>query len=130
MRRVQRSAQTWSIPGVDMKTSMVLLGSLLICNAALADDMPLKQRVAELEKRVDMLEQMLEELNAKGNWKDPILWQRIKKEMTTDDIRKLLGKPARVEEQIFTTWYYHPTSKLHSFVWFDEGMVLGWEAPD
>ena len=113
-----------------MKTLIVLLGSLLICNAALADEMLLQQRVADLEKRVAVLEQMLEELNAKGNWKDPILWQRIKKGMTTDDIRKLLGKPTRAEEQIFTTWYYHPTSKLHSFVWFDEGKVLGWEAPD
>ena len=113
-----------------MKTLTVLLGSLLICNAPLADEMLLKHRVTDLEKRVSALEQMLEEVSAKGRWKDPILWQRIKKEMSTDDIRKLLGKPARVEEQIFTTWYYHPTSKLHGFVYFDEGKVLGWEAPD
>lgn len=113
-----------------MKILSVLLGSLLICNAVLADEKLLKQRVTDLEKRVSALEQMLEEVSAKGRWKDPILWQRIKKEMSADDIRQLLGKPARVEEQIFTTWYYHPTSKLHAFVWFDEGKVLGWEAPE
>jgi len=32
-----------------------------------------------------------------------------------------------VEEAIFTTWYYHKSSKLHSHVWFDEGELLGWE---
>ena len=47
--------------------------------------------------------------------------------MSETDVRKLLGNPARKEEAIFPTWYYHKTSKDHSHVWFDEGKVLGWE---
>ena len=86
-----------------------------------------ERRIAELEARVAKLEKLYEEKNSEFRWKDPILWSRITRSMTQDDIRKLLGKPTRVEEAIFTTWYYHPTSKLHSHVWFDEGEVLGWE---
>ncbi len=107
-----------------------LVASVLICNSALADEMRLEQRITDLENRVTALERLLEETNAKDRWKDPILWRRIKREMSSDDIQKLLGKPARIEQQIFTSWYYHPSSKLHSYVWFDEGKVLGWEVPD
>ncbi|RLJ20276.1 hypothetical protein DJ030_07140 [bacterium endosymbiont of Escarpia laminata] len=113
-----------------LKTLIVAVASVLICNPVLADERVLKQRISDLENRVTALEQLMEETGSKDRWKDLILWQRIKKEMSSDDTRKLLGKPGRVEEQIFTTWYYHPTSKLHSYVWFDEGKVLGWEAPN
>lgn len=116
-----------------MKTP-VKLATLFMCglitSPVLADEARLVQMINALEKRITTLEKEFEEISGKDRWKDPILWQRIKKEMSAKDVRKLLGKPARVEEQIFTSWYYHPTSKLHSFVWFDEGKVLGWEIPD
>ncbi len=111
-------------------TLVPLFTFLFICHSAIADDLALKQRISDLEKRVTTLEKHLQNTVQKDLWKDAILWQRIKKEMNSNDISKLLGKPTRIEEQIFTTWYYHPTSKLHSFVWFDEGKVLGWEAPN
>ena len=50
--------------------------------------------------------------------------------MSENDVRKLLGKPTRVEQAIFTTWYYHKTSIDHSHVWFDEGKVLGFQGLD
>jgi outer membrane protein assembly factor BamE (lipoprotein component of BamABCDE complex) len=83
--------------------------------------------VAELESRMAKMEQLLDEKFADDRWREPILWSRIRRGMSHEDVRKLLGKPARVEEAIFTTWYYHETSKEHSHVWFDEGEVLGWE---
>ncbi len=113
-----------------LRIPVALLSLALIYGSVSADEVVLKQRVADLETRVLALEQLLEEMGSKDRWKDPILWQRIKKEMNSDDIQKLLGKPDRIEQQIFVTWYYHPTSKLHSYVWFDESKVLGWEAPD
>ncbi|MBL3589367.1 MAG: hypothetical protein JMN24_06175 [gamma proteobacterium endosymbiont of Lamellibrachia anaximandri] len=114
-----------------MKTLTAMVAAVLICTLPVfADESSLQQRVTDLEKRVATIEQLLEETNAKGRWKDPVIWRRIKKEMSSDEVQRLLGKPGRVEEQIFTTWYYHPSSKLHSFVWFDEGKVLGWEAPE
>lgn len=109
---------------------LALLVSMLAGNPAQADQTELMQRVIELEKRVAELEQQVNDLSGKDRWKDPILWQGLKKDMNARDVVKLLGKPARTEEQIFPTWYYHPTSKTHSYVWFDEGKVLGWELPD
>lgn len=106
----------------------ILFTLLTFSNLTQADDVSaLKQQVAELEKRVQQLEKMLDEKFSDERWREPILWSRIKTGMSYEDIRKLLGKPAKVEEAIFTTWYYHDTSKLHSHVWFDEGEVLGFE---
>ena len=103
---------------------------LLFSNQASADDASLQQRVTELENRVQKLEQLLEEKFADDRWKEPILWSRIRPGMSDTDVHKLLGKPARIEKTIFTTWYYHKTSKDHSHVWFDDGKVLGWEGLD
>ena len=100
---------------------------LLFSSQILADQASLAQRVSELESRVQKLEKLLDEKFADDRWKDPILWSRIRLGMSQGDVRKLLGKPTRVKEAIFTTWYYHKTSTDHSFVWFDEGKVLGWE---
>ncbi len=115
------------------KSSSSALIALLVffCSIhAHADTAALEKRVAELEARLHKVERMLDERFADDRWKEPILWSRITKDMTESDIRKLLGKPARVEKAIFTTWYYHKTSKDHSHVWFDEGKVLGWEGLD
>jgi hypothetical protein len=111
-------------------TLIVLSILSLPSSHAQADDAALAERIAELEARVEKLERLLDEKFADDRWKDPILWSRIRKNMSESDIRKLLGKPARVEDHIFTTWYYHKTSKDHSHVWFDEGKVLGWEGLD
>ena len=111
------------IHNYSLLVAMLLAGNSLSYAAETDQD----RRIAELEARVAKLEKLYEEKNSEFRWKDPILWSRITRGMTEDDIRKLLGKPTRVEVAIFTTWYYHPTSKLHSHVWFDEGEVLGWE---
>lgn len=107
---------------------ILLLSAILISSSAAANDSRLVHRINQLEKRVMQLEEILAE--QRNDWKDPILWKRIKKEMTHHEIKRLLGTPNRVEEQIFTSWYYHPTSKLHSYLWFDEGKVLGWKPPE
>ncbi len=114
----------------NLRGSALLALSILLTSSSqvLAEDVAsLKQQISELEQRVQKLEKLLDEKLSDERWRDPILWSRIKPGMTFEDIRKLLGKPARVEEAIFTTWYYHKTSKLHSHVWFDEGKVLGFE---
>ncbi len=103
--------------------------SMLYSPLSIANENDLMLRIKALEQRVTILEQQLGEPQTHARWKDHILWQRIKKGMSTQEIKKLLGEPGRIEETIFTTWYYHPSSKLHSFVWFDEGVVLGWKTP-
>ena len=112
----------------NLRGVLIVLSVLFFLSSRVqADDIAIEQRIVELEARVEKLERLLDEKFADDRWKDPILWSRIRKNMSETDIRKLLGKPARVEDHIFTTWYYHKTSKDHSHVWFDEGKVLGWE---
>ena len=107
-----------------------LVISLLTTGLVCADERSMQQQLNELAKRVTALEQQVDDLSGKDNWKDPAYWQKLQKDMPALDVRQLLGKPARIEEQIFTTWYYHVTSRLHSYVWFDDGKVLGWEPPE
>ena len=109
----------------------VALGlSVLLCGQLQADDADIHKRVSELEARVQKMERLLDEKFADDRWREPVLWSRIRTGMSEDDVRKLLGKPTRVETAIFTTWYYHKTSIDHSHVWFDEGKVLGWQGLD
>jgi hypothetical protein len=108
---------------------IIVAVTLFTATQAVADEALQDKRIDDLEKRVSELERQLEEINGKERWKDPAIWGQLKKDMSSIEVRKILGSPARVEEAIFTTWYYHATSKLHSFVWFDEGKVLGWEVP-
>ncbi len=115
-----------NLPPISRLAFVLLFSSSL---HAEADTELLQQRLSELEQRVAALETAMEEQQDVTLWKDAILWKRIKKEMTKQDVSKILGKAGRIDNQIFTTWYYHPTSKLHSYVWFDEDKVLGWEAP-
>jgi len=100
---------------------------LISSQQAQAESASLEQRIADLEIQVQKLQQLVDEKFADDRWRDGILWSRLRPGMSYDDVRKLLGKPARVEEAIFTTWYYHNSSKLHSHAWFDEGKLLGWE---
>jgi len=110
--------------------SALLLSIISLPAASLfADEARLQRQVMELSKRVEALEAEMAQLSNKDKWKDPVYWQGLKRDMSEVDVVRMLGKPARIEEQIFTTWYYHQTSKLHSFIWFDEGKVLGWELP-
>jgi cell division protein FtsB len=113
-----------------MRNIFILTIAFWTSSVVLAADANLQQQVDSLTKRVTALEELVRSLSGKDNWKDPVYWSRLKKEMPAADVKKLLGEPAHIEEQIFTTWYYHKASKLHSFVWFDEGKVLGWELPD
>ena len=107
---------------------LIILYVLFFCSTqAEADDVALEKRITELEDRLEKMERLLDEKFADDRWKEPVLWSRIRTGMSETDVLKLLGNPARKEEAIFTTWYYHETSKDHSHVWFDEGRVLGWE---
>ncbi len=116
-----------------MKSASALIGAALLSglyNPVQADSAALEKRVAELEARMRQVEALLDEKLSDERWKDAILWSRIRTGMSENDVRKLLGKPARIEQAVFTTWYYHKTSIDHSHVWFDEGQVLGWVGLD
>lgn len=113
-----------------LRLLIALLIIILSSSSLSAGDASLQLQIDELSKRVAELEQSVHKLSGKDNWKDSGYWKKLKKDMLAMDVEKLLGKPARIEEQIFKTWYYHQTSRLHSYIWFDDGKVLGWEMPE
>jgi len=107
----------------------ILLTSTISTASEISSESAILKRISALEERLSVLEKRVENTEGKDRWRDNILWKRLKVEMPIEEVEKLLGKAGRIENQIFTSWYFHPTSKLHSFVWFDEGILLGWEAP-
>ncbi len=112
-----------------LRHGLLLIFAFSVSMPVWASEAELQKQIDTLNQRVEQLEQVVRGLSSEDNWKDPAFWSRLKREMAEHDVRTILGNPARVEKSIFTTWYYHSSSKLHSFVWFDEGKVLGWEAP-
>jgi outer membrane protein assembly factor BamE (lipoprotein component of BamABCDE complex) len=122
---------TKTVPAIRSKTSLAIVVSVLFSNmATAANESEIMQRIDVLEKRITILENQIESSTNINRWKDIHNWQQVKNGMHSKDVTLILGKPGRIEQQIFTTWYYHPQSKLHSFIWFDEDKVLGWEMPD
>jgi len=112
------------------KTVLVTFSFLFLNQCLLADNLILENRINDLEKRVSILEQALEDKISTDRWQNKALWKKLKKGMSTSDIKRILGQPKRIEDQVFPTWYYHSTSKLHAYVFFDEGKAQGWKVPD
>ena len=109
---------------------VVLTITLILCSSVAGDEKSLEQRFAELETRIAALEAQLNVTEQiEEPWKNSAIWQSIQNGMSEAEVEKLLGEPSRIVHRVFTTWYYHPKSELHAFVWFDEGKVLGWEPP-
>jgi len=110
-----------------------LLFNLQLNTTVVADEHSVKysleKRVTTLELKIVELEKKLSLLADDNRWKDPSLWTRLKKGMSEQTVLTIIGEPVRKEQAIFNSWYYHKTSKLHSFIWFDEGQILGWEPP-
>jgi outer membrane protein assembly factor BamE (lipoprotein component of BamABCDE complex) len=52
-------------------------------------------------------------------------WRKLTKDMSTSDVKKILGEPHRVDGGTFTHWYY----QNHGGVIFYEGKVDRWMEP-
>jgi hypothetical protein len=109
---------------------IIVIASFWLPAITMAAEAELQKQIDLLTTRVEMLEQLVSSLSGSNNWKDPLYWSKLKRDMPEMDVVKIMGKADRIEEQVFTTWYYHPTSRMHSFIWFDDGKVLGWKLPD
>lgn len=81
----------------------------------------LERRVAELERLVSQLQQRLAKLEkrdgentgarsqaaATGDWKNRSNWRQLRRGMTEEDVRRLLGEAGKVDvNEYFFTWYY------------------------
>jgi len=62
-------------------------------------------------------------------WKDTANWRRLSRNMTQEEVRALLGEPARIEQGgPFSTWYYGD-SYLNGTIEFSGSRVRRWSEP-
>ena len=96
----------------------------------------LERRSADLEQRVRELEAVMKvepsrdlPVPTSAKWRDLQNWRRLRREMTMDEVRALLGEPERVEAGGLTYWYWddYPAGPR---VYFDSRSKLqGWSEP-
>ena len=96
---------------------------LSLCLGALVSDtasaQSLEERIRELERRVGQLEQQIQQQPASGGlshkeiparaaaWRNIENWRALRRGMTEDDVRSILGKPHKVDAGSFLIlWYY------------------------
>lgn len=91
----------------------------------------LERSNADLERRVRELEALGKTTPSKaqpgpasGNWRDLANWRRLRKGMSVEDVRLLLGEPDRVESAVFTYWYWAGAD-----VHFYDEKLYGWSEP-
>ncbi len=96
----------------------------------------LKQKITSLENRIKDLESLLkiyqipaeQGIDKKYGWLNKKTWRSLKKGMTEDEVKKILGEPVKSIEGFRTIWYY--PSFYSGIVSFDEkGNLIGWNAP-
>ncbi|MBN1903828.1 MAG: outer membrane protein assembly factor BamE [Deltaproteobacteria bacterium] len=104
-----------------------------------ADDKEIKnmqQQITELENRIKDLEQIIkiyhdpkdQEKEIAYGWLNKKNWRNLKKGMTQEEVKKILGEPVKSVDGSRLIWYY--PNFYQSYVSFDEkGSLIGWNEP-
>ena len=96
----------------------------------------LRQKISELETRIEELERLLNECLAsreKGaadeyGWQNKMNWRKLEMGMSQSQVQSILGKPTKVIKGVKTLWYY--PNIYGGFVSFDQsGNIVGWNEP-
>jgi len=100
------------------------------------ENLKLKQKIAELENRVEYLETLLKvyqgPLDTKNDpgygWENTKNWRKLEVGMTESQVLSILGEPVKLIKGVRTLWYY--PSIYRGYVSFDEkGNLIGWMEP-
>ena len=111
---------------------------LIFTNSLTADQSSeikkLETRIAELEKRVEKLEALLEtsntnEIKFSEKWKNRSLWRQLQVGMSKYQVKNLLVEPRKIDGGAYTKWEYSEAS-WHSYVRFYDGKLDTWTEPD
>ena len=104
---------------------------------ATADELSaLRQKNAELEKKVNDLEAMLKQCTEASKnkfsedqgYQNKKNWRTLEPGMNEEQVKKLLGDPLKVIKGVKTLWYY--PNIYGGYVSFDEkGRLTGWNEP-
>ena len=92
----------------------------------------LEKELQETKLRVTKLESLL---NSQSNAQKPATsgddlkpamnWKKLAKDMSTNDVRKILGDPKRIERGTFAIWHYPNDGKVN----FYQDKVYQWTEP-
>jgi outer membrane protein assembly factor BamE (lipoprotein component of BamABCDE complex) len=92
----------------------------------------LERANTDLERRVRELESLIKSKPSKGrptttSTRSPDLanWRQLRRGMSMDEARELLGEPERVEGGPFTTWYWADAE----VVFTPDNKLLRWSEP-
>jgi hypothetical protein len=91
----------------------------------------LDRRVADLERRIRELEAPTTvgagrdfRVSTAPNWRDLQNWRQLRRGMTMDQVRALLGEPNRVDAGGVTYWHWP-----NAHVYFMSDVLEGWSEP-
>jgi outer membrane protein assembly factor BamE (lipoprotein component of BamABCDE complex) len=114
----------------------LFLGQPLAAWATTDELSALRQKNAELEKKVSELEALLKQCVEAGKnrfseehgWQNRRNWRSLEPGMKEEQVRALLGQPVREIKGVKTLWYY--PSIYGGYVSFDDkGLLSGWKEP-
>jgi hypothetical protein len=96
----------------------------------------LELKTVELERRIHELEALIKTgpsqdspTRAAGNWRELGNWRRLRRGMTTTQVRAIIGEPDKVEagsSMTIWTWGKFPD---YATVRFDDDKLDGWTEP-
>jgi hypothetical protein len=127
-----------------MKTAIVvgtLAFALFVSQSAFGQSAS-EQRLRSLEQKIDYLERRVRELEksrspdvaerrtsaATGDPNQRANWRALKRGMTEQDVRKLLGEPPKIDSSIALIFWQWPTGGIVHFE-VDSRRVTGWSEP-
>jgi outer membrane protein assembly factor BamE (lipoprotein component of BamABCDE complex) len=125
-----------SVMLVALATTSLLLVQPQASRATNDEVTELRQRNAELEKKVIELEALLKEcreteskqLSGDQGYQNKKNWRTLELGMKEDRVEEILGHPLKVIKGVKTLWYY--PNIYGSYVSFDEkGRLTGWNEP-
>jgi transposase len=85
----------------------------------------LGQRVSELESLVKSKPSKGRPIAMSARWQDLANWRQLRRGMTMDEVKELLGEPERVEAGLVTYWRW-----AHANVYFMSDELAGWSEPE
>lgn len=85
----------------------------------------IKLRLSNLEAAQGKPAASAKTLQSGDGWKAPANWRALKSGMSTDDVRNLLGEPARLDGGEIAHWYYPSNGR----VIFMSEKVYQWNEP-
>ncbi|MBN1847038.1 MAG: hypothetical protein JW932_00480 [Deltaproteobacteria bacterium] len=100
------------------------------------ENLKLKQKITELENRIEYLETLLKVYRGPSEtpsdpgygWENTKNWRKLEVGMKESQVLSILGEPIKLIKGVRTLWYY--PSIYRGYVSFDEkGSLTGWMEP-